>query len=672
LPEDQSAGFAANPLISPLDPAQNPPIVRIVMSRIAGLLILLSIANADEPLRMGPEWFSRLQDPKTRIAALYEREKRVTNPKHLEDPEKFAADHHLTFVFACPQPGKPGAQAVITVRDWEGSRDVACGLEATSYPPHPLEVQRRREWDAELSASKAGLQLWKPGQPWLEGVSGFMVDAEGTEVGEFFFAAPAIIADFDGDGMLDLAGVSRYHLEGKGKIESYADCFQLFSLVGGTTPKARFCCNIRDDMQLPRTWRFTVRPAASGTLEIVLVPATGKAAEVIFRLTAEGLKETTSPLPAGVLVDRELPPGDWEGPKKFLSKHGLKFTGVGSDDVEEIDADVPAPTPSDGWGGYEWTLPDIAGLSPQEAALAITRHHFSPTTLRCNDLKTTGNPVPPAKRGWLEKWFDGGGWGRERVTVWWLEGDTARRWVQKDDTTFLVEEVDSQETGRRIAITHELDRIRLIPKTPFLPHDDGDRVGGDDIPTYRIRALSAAPEPMTTTFGECTPSLWNRVGSRYDRQLSSPLAYSVNAAVPATGEPRSIKELAPVWLSPAEIDRTPPALCRAAVRAIGTNRWTDLEPLLLSLKASLGEPSAEEKALADLDRQVDELWKVRMGGFPNDDKAEMVAERELRKARRDQIDLTARLAGNPGFELRSSLERALRELKEPKEPKGKK
>ncbi|HEY1122080.1 MAG TPA: hypothetical protein VGE67_10795 [Haloferula sp.] len=641
------------------------------MTRIAAILVLLSIAGApaDEPLRMGPEWFSRLQDPKTRVAALYEREKKVREAKYLDDPDVFAADHHQTFVFPCPQPGKPEAHAVVTMRCWEASREISCGLEPVSYPPHPLEIQRRHGWDAELSASKAGLQLWKPGQPWLDGVLGFLVDPKGTQVGGFFFASPAVIADIDGDGMLDLAGVSRYHLEGKNGAESYADCFEVSSLDGAATPKARFCCNFQNDMRHPRKWRFTVRPATSRTLEIVLVPTTVDAAEVVFRLTAEGLKETTSPLPAGVLVDRELPPGEWEGPKKFLKDHGLKFSGTGSDDSRQIDASLPPPSSSlqevDGLGEYKWTLPDITGLAPRRAALAIARHHFHPLTLSHYDLEITGDPVPPAKSGWLEQWLDPG-WGTERVTVWWLRGDKAERWIEKDGSTFLVEKDDPLEIGRRIAIAHELDRIRLVPRSPLIPHDDMDGILASDIDSYRIRAFSDAPKPIRTTFDECKPSIWLTIGARYDRELSAVLAYTLTAAAPETGDAHPIKELAPVWLKPAEIKRTPPALCRAAIRAIGTNRWNDLEPLLLSLKASLGEPSAEEKALAELDLRREELWMLRRGGFPNDKKRELAVERDSRKAERDWIELNSRLAGDPGFELRKSVEQALKDLKTPR------
>lgn len=643
------------------------------MIRIAGLLVFssIAIASADEPLRMGPEWFSRLQDPQTRIAALYEREKKVTKAKNLDDPDVFAAGHHQTFVFPCPQPGKPDAQAVVTMCCWEASREISCGPEPVSYPPHPLEVQRRRGWDAELSASKAGLQLWKPGQPWLDGVSGFLVNPEGTQVGESFFASPAVIADIDGDGMLDLAGVSRYHLEGKNGAESYADCFQVSSLDGAATPKARFCCNFRNDIQLARKWRFAVRPAASGTLEIVLVPTTGNAAEVVFRLTAEGLKESTSPLPAGILVDRELPPGEWEGPKKFLKDHGLKFSGTGSDDSRQIDASLPPPSLSleeAPWDEYKWTLPDIAGLPPRAAALAIARHHYHPLTLSHYDLEATEDPVPPAKSGWLEKWYEPG-WGTERVTVWWLHGDKAERWTEKDGSTFLVEKDDPQEIGRRIAIAHELDRIRLVPRSPLIPHDEGDGIFASDMDSYRIRAFSDSPEPIKTTFDECKPSIWRTIGARYDRELSAVLAYTLTANAPETGDSRPIKELAPVWLNPSEIKRTPPALCRAAIRAIGANRWNDLEPLLLSLKASLGEPSAEEKALAELDLRREELWKLRRGGFPNDKKRELAVERDSRKAERDWIELNSRLAGDPGFELRKSVEQALKDRKTPRKKK---
>ena len=86
-------------------------------------------------------------------------------------------------------------------------------------------------------------------------------------------------------------------------------------------------------------------------------------------------------------------------------------------------------------------------------------------------------------------------------------------------------------------------------------------------------------------------------------------------------------------------------------------------------KASLGDPSAEEKALAELDLRREELWKLRRGGFPNDKKRELAVERDSRKAKRDWIELNSRLAGDLGFELRKSVEQALKDLKTPRKKK---
>lgn len=50
----------------------------------------------------------------------------------------------------------------------------------------------------------------------------------------------------------------------------------------------------------------------------------------------------------------------------------------------------------------------------------------------------------------------------------------AEQWKQTNSSTFLVSSLPAGELGRGIAITHEIDQIRSVPKTPFAPDKSQD------------------------------------------------------------------------------------------------------------------------------------------------------------------------------------------------------
>lgn len=627
-------------------------------------LLFANALLAEEPIQMGPAWFARLQDPRTRIEALYELDTKVADGKYkLDDPEEFAANHHQTLVFPCPQPGLKGAWAVVTFNDWDRSREILLGPEAETYPPHPLEVERQAAWEAGYDPLKPGFQLWQPGQPWLEGLSGFMVDETGTRLGEGFFGSPCVTADFDGDGMLDLLEVSRHHVEiGNDKEKSaLLDCLEIGPLADGLPRRTRVFANLRKGHAALRPWRFAVRKDAEGEWQVALVPEDKTKEEIVFRLENGEITCSVPALPKGIWWDRK-PVGDkGDHPSQFLKAHGMKYSGVGSDSAKEIEAGRPNPPAWDSFEGRAWTLPETKDLPPREAALAMARHQFDPATLRHYEIAAAGEPVKEPTTGWLERWCDGGGWADDFTVVWWLNNASAEQWAQKDHFTFLFQKMDAEDVRRRIVITHELDRVRSVPMSPVAPADDHDQMGGDDMVFFRVRALS--PGLPATVFDEFAPILWKWVGSRYDRRLASAVAVEFAGRTPETGEPRLIRDLAPLWLAPDNVAKVPPGLSRAAVSAIGKNRWQDLRPLLEKLQTSFGPLSEDEKKLTEIESRI----RKNSGYYKLQGKAEWLAARELRKAEREKVALVSHLTGNPAFELREAIKEAFAYLDTPQD-----
>lgn len=630
---------------------------------LAATCALACTAHAKEqPKPMSDGWFQRLQNPKTRIAALYEFENaRHEKNEAPEDPEKFAAEHSTTLVFPCPQPQFPGAWAVIDATGWLSGQNILCGLEPQTYPPHPLEVERRRTWDAALEKPAPDFKPWQVGQPWFESMSGFLVDATGKPLGEGFFASPGIIADFDADGMLDLFEIQRLHLGKSIGSDPVIDCISIGPLASDQPRHVMLYCNSRKDIsESPRTWRFDVRSDASHALQLVLIPTTKDQQEITFYLREGALVASVEKLPEGILVDPH--PGNDSSSRDFLKKHGFTLNGAGSDDAAELDARNPEQPPRLSFKSLEWSFPATDALAPRDAAQAMASHQFGTFFKSQYDLTSIGDPVPAATRGWLERWSDGGCFGGESVVVWWFNGDSAEQWTQKDSSTFLVSSLSAGELGRRITITHEIDQIRTVPKTPFAPDDDHRQMGVSGPSYCRIRAMTSSPAPLATVFETSLPSGWQWVGPKYDRTLASAIATLFVVPTQAEAKTLSIRELAPIWLAPENVAKFPPGLTRAAVRAIGSNQWLEMKPLLSKLQKSLGAATDEEKRLAKVQQLLKSAFDQKAKANGRD---EWLVERKTRDLKREQQELTRKMTGNPRFELLVAVKQSLSELEKP-------
>jgi hypothetical protein len=407
------------------------------MKRLFGLwLAAVCGCWADEaPIVMGKDWFAQLRDPKTRVEALYQMKKAgLEKGEETPDREEFAAGNRRVLVFACPQPGHPDAWAIINPATWEESRANLRGLEPEEYEPHPLELERRAKWEAELANPPADFKPWRPEQAWFETLSGYLVDPSGKELGGFF-ASPGILADFNGDGMLDLLEIKRLSIEVDGnEWDSAMDCISIGPLDGEKTPYASVYANLRKhDHETPRLWRFTVHDQPGG-LRLALVSEDKSRLEISFGFRDGTLTASVDKLPKGVLLDTRPEGGDdYHASVKFLKLHGHKMAGVGSDDGCEVLADFPRkPQEEFSIDSVRFTLPETGGIAPRDAARAMADHTFNSAVYRTQyELASIGDPAKPATRGWLELWCEAG-WGMDTVDLWWLDGDKAERWQQKE------------------------------------------------------------------------------------------------------------------------------------------------------------------------------------------------------------------------------------------------
>ena len=295
----------------------------------------------------------------------------------------------------------------------------------------------------------------------------------------------------------------------------------------------------------------------------------------------------------------------------------------------------------------------------------MANHQFSNSVREHYELGSVGEPLPLAKQGWLEQWNDGGGWADDSVVVWWLKGDTAEMWAQKDQS-FNVTKLRADDVARQITISHELNLVRSIPKDAFAPSEDHGRDGAADIPIFQVRAFSKLPMPLASVFERSAPYCWRTVGSRYDRDVASAIVTSFTGIYPKKSSPgtesHSIHDLAPLWLDPQKVSEIPPGLSRAAVHAIAKNRWLDLKPLLEKLLTTLGEPSPDELRLVEIERFI-EAERNRTS-LP--EREERPAKRKLLDIKKEQRNLILKLTGNTAYELRAPIKKALRELSEAK------
>ncbi len=361
---------------------------RLLVCPLAAVLFAFTSTAATDPALsdLGAAWFGRLRAPETRTAALREwdaAERAASKESYREGedtPEYFAATHQSIRVLRCPQPDRPDAWLVWWCSDYHRSREILDGLLPESYPPSEGEILRRAE--AEKLASQrdeAGL-VWKPGEPWLESVGAVLTDAGGTILCEYNFLGCGVIADANGDGMLDWIQFSRIHLRDKtGDVanparspERLADLVSIGPIDPSAPRAAAWLCNQRTEKQsVLREGRFDIRARdSSGGLDLFFVPR--KTVETIDDPTRRAfLLRPGQVLPeeAGIVV---LGPGDPEEMIRAFARSQYAWTktsvGWGSDGAEEIRHGEPEPATIDS-ERKNFAIPaGLFELSPHEAA----------------------------------------------------------------------------------------------------------------------------------------------------------------------------------------------------------------------------------------------------------------------------------------------------------------
>ena len=627
-------------------------------------MILSGAAGAQEwqkPPKMGLLWFARLQNPETRVAALYELEKaKLGEGETLQDAEEFAAEHEGTVMFHCPQPDLPSAWALVNTRTWRQQKEALYGPEPEDYEPHPMQTERRRQWDTELGRPGADFRLWEVGQPWLESVSGMLVDSSGNQIDGGFFANVAVPADFDGDGLLDLLEVERVSLKDSAGLETDMDCLSIGPFASDLPRQVSIYCNQRENSSGAKAWRFEVREGWRGDLQVIFVPEKYAGRKIVFSFRNGKFVNGGGALPPGIWVDHYPAEEDCEAGGRFLALQGFETDGFGSDDVFQCEAGRPCPPPFGSFDHKEWTLPETGRLNPPRAAAqAMVAHQIDRYFRSHYDLASVGEPVAIPVEGWLEHAFRPG-WGDRSVAVWWLKAGIAERWIQKDTETFLMEPLPVAEVGHRMAVAHELDRVRSVARNPFAPDDGHYTYGGADHTICRVRVLTHSPVPHTTVFEECSPSLWAMTGSRYDRDLASVTATLANLYDDqVSGKPQAIRDLISQWLDPEKVAHIPPGLSRAAVYSIGKNRWKDLKPWLVKLQASFGPLTESERRVVELTRII---YEEEERGYGLESRDNVLSKRKILSAKRELRELTKQMTGDPHWELRQYVKEALDEL----------
>ena len=658
----------------------------LLLTYIAATFLAFGDALVADPLLRdrGPCWFVRLRAPETRNAALREwdaAERAASKESYREGedtPEYFAATHQSIRVLRCPQPDHPDAWLVWWCEDYHRSRQILDGLLPESYPPAEVEILRRAEAEKRAIQRDEASLVWKPGEPWLESVGAFLTDASGKILCEYNFLGCGVIADADGDGMLDWIQFSRIHLRDKtGEVanparspERLADLVSIGPIDPSAPRVAAWLCNQRTEKQsVLREGRFDIRARDSPAgLDLFFVP--GKTVGTIDDpIRREFLLRPGQRLPeeAGIVA---LGPGDPEEVIRAFARSQYAWTktsvGWGSDGAEEIRHGEPEPATIDS-ERKDFAIPaGLFELSHHEAAHALVNHNRDEAHRAKYDIVIDGPPLPTAETGWVFV-EEEPGWAASSASVWWLRGDRVECWTfPTGDATSAaaVSILPGAPVAKWITILQNLDRIRTVPRLDGLTTVDHDRFGGDDHTSITVSLGVWNPLPDLVTFESATPTLWNAIRGPYDRSVASILAATASEG-PRLGdfetrfEERKWVESLDEWLDPERIGEVPPPLVRQALFFVGTQGNETIRPRLEAILRHWGPGSADEEALRLA--RAEERGATVAAWSPPYDHSEAATKR-LNTAVIVRRDLEKRLASDPAAQNREIVEATLRML----------
>lgn len=633
---------------------------------------------------LGPDWFARLRDPETATAALqdwdFELQKaRGGKPPVRESDIVFASDHRNIRVVRCPQPGTPDAWLVIWDTDYHGSLAMLAGLHPDSYPPTQAEI--------DLQAKPVDV-VWKPGEPWMESKGFFLTNEQGKMLADWTFLGCGVIADFDGDEMLDLIQFKRTSIRKKKEEEETAekkrpesreiDLIQIGPLRSDLPRTHNWLCNLRDRMFSGREFRFDLRSRdGSAGLDFVLVSTSQPSP---FDPNQPEMAVRQGELPESVFDLNAFSEDEHEAIEAFAKDQfgwetsgGRGFlTGWGSPDASEIRAGEPEKATFES-RPEPFSSPTLKkGLSPGEIALATVEQNRDDNHRAKFDL-VLGPPLPaPPKTGWILVEEDQG-WGPDQTQVWWLRENGAEVWTFNPDhrtevTSFVVAPISAEPLARWIATFQSLDRVRTVPKIAGLPHLDHDRFGGDDHTGYRIVAASRGPERRFVDFGAAFPSLWNALRGPYDRPAAAVMAallgphlatedWVIEGIEMVEGEKVDLIKAAREWLKPDRVGQLPAPLSKQMVKSIGGLGRADLKPQLEALLDAWNPPGEAELELRQARRDKQTAKEGYMGYDP-----EFKAQKAYYESSARARELDAKMFDDPASQLRDEIELSLRKL----------
>jgi hypothetical protein len=575
----------------------------VFMARLQG-------QEVTEPLNLGDDWFNRLRAPETRTVALREwdearrvREKEEI-PKEEGTLEYFSALHRDIHVLKAPQSGQPEAWLVWWMNDYSAARAVLEGPDPDKYPPAsaPSEIHRTET------------NPWRPGEPWLESAGAFLTNEQGRILGGFNYLGLGVIADADGDGMLDwvelreLSFRKRESPDAKSLPSEYqADLVSIGPIDPDAPRTTAWIWNLRPyGPRVARSFLFDIQSRTDGAgLDLVAVradpSAPGEPAEIVMNRREEAI-------PASEVV--ALGPGNVHDTATSFAEQKFGWTtasvGWGSGAVDEMKTGEPTRASLDGPRRDFAVPPGIAALAPDQAALALVDHNRDDSHRERFDL-VIEPPLPKApETGWVEVVVEPG-WADSSFTVWWLKENDAECWVcePKDGATaFAVSKVARDPLVHWIAILSHLDRVRSVARHAGYDELDHDRFGGDDHTIITVRAGVVKPAPLLAAFDPGVPSLWNAIRGPVDRPLTGVLAAVLGNAPPGwdssgTFERRDLTEAAATLLRPEIIESVPPPLARQVIRLIGLHGRETERGRLAALLDHWGAPDAAEVALTE-------------------------------------------------------------------------
>ncbi|NLT71540.1 MAG: hypothetical protein GXX91_12730 [Verrucomicrobiaceae bacterium] len=621
-----------------------------------------------------------MRDHETRIRALWEwdEERRATTGetqrKGADTFEYFAAGHRSIRVLRCPQPGLPEAWLVWWRHDFKNAHAILNGPDPESYPPSTIEAAQRIEAERLLREREDVGIVWKPGDPWLESVGIFLTDSQGRLLSEYQFMGCGVIADVDGDGMLDRMEFSRARLTNETpSVEEDARLADLIESgpVDAAKPRsAAWLCNLgRRHVTPERSFRFDIRErAGTAGLDLILVP---QMLEDPFDEADRGeliLRPGATPSGSDLVA---LDPSDLARSMRRFAKErfGWQFSSVGQGGqrASELRVGEPKKETLDTAPGIPFSVPPgIAALSPAEAALAHVEHNRDDTHRERFDLVLEPPPPDPPDSGWVEVVVEPG-WADSSLSVWWLREDGAECWTcsPKDGATaFAVSEVSREPLAHWIALLAHLDRVRTVPRGELPPDLEHDRMGGADHTVVTIRLGMVEPSSLLVDFEPAIPTLWQAIRGPYDRPAAAVLAVVLGTAPPAWDvsgnfETRPFPDVVETWLDPEIVSSVPPPLVRHVIRAVGMRGKEEFRPRLEALLRHWGPASPGEEALAKA-RVAERMARHAMWTPPYD--SLKTARRRLHFTIAEVRDLEARQATDTPSQLRETVEAALRML----------